>query len=38
MGMIPASRATTVTIQVGDAAESEEQASSFWSFLEGLFA
>ena len=38
MGMIPASRATTVTIQVGDGAESEEQASSFWSFLEGLFA
>ena len=38
MGMIPASRATTVTIQVGDAADSEEQASSFWSFLEGLFA
>ena len=38
MGMIPASRATTVTIQVGDAAESEEQVSSFWSFLEGLFA
>ena len=38
MGMIPASRATTVTIQVGDGAEREEQASSFWSFLEGLFA
>ena len=38
MGMIPASRAKTVTIQVGDAAESEEQTSSFWSFLEGLFA
>ena len=39
MGMIPAARATTVTIEVGDTAESETQpASSFWSFLKGLFA
>lgn len=39
MGMIPASRATTVTIQVGDAVESKtETESSFWSFLADLFA
>ena len=39
MGMIPAARATTVTIQVGEQAEVEESpVSSFWSFLTGLFA
>ena len=39
MGMIPASRATTVTIQVEENVESQEApVSSFWSFLTGLFA
>ena len=39
MGMIPASRATTVTIQVEENVESQETpVSSFWSFLTGLFA
>ena len=39
MGMIPASRATTVTIQVGeDTPSAETTTSSFWSFLTGLFA
>ena len=39
MGMIPASRATIVTIQVEENVESQEApVSSFWSFLTGLFA
>ena len=38
MGMIPAARATTVSLQVEETAGEIESASSFWSFLAGLFA
>lgn len=38
MGMIPASRAETVVIQVEEPVEEETPENSFWSFLTGLFA
>ena len=39
MGMIPASRAETVPLPVGEPDQTEEaEETSFWSFLTGLFA